>query len=153
MPGVVKQCKSVLWVCLSDPRGPLNMHWGEGMLATLPVSEGRPLRGAKESTEASRAVSTLWSAQVHILMVYSIQRLPRNYSSLWSTGPPAPSPPQGLSPHHPTTSHLLKRHLQSAKSSNFSCRVAMRWHLMAQQGRLPEVKRGATNEVEGPGVN
>lgn len=33
------------------------------MLATLPVSEGRPLRGAKESTEASRAVPTLWSAQ------------------------------------------------------------------------------------------
>lgn len=33
------------------------------MLAILPVSEGRPLRGAKESTEASRAVSTLWSAQ------------------------------------------------------------------------------------------
>lgn len=24
---------------------------------------------------------------------------------------------------------------------------------MAQQGRLPEVKRGAANEVEGPGVN
>lgn len=33
------------------------------MLATFLVSEGRPLRGAKESTEAGRAVSTLWSAQ------------------------------------------------------------------------------------------
>lgn len=63
MTGVVKQCKSVLWFCLSEPRGPLNMHRGEGMLATLPVSEDRPLRGAKESTEASRAVPTLWSAQ------------------------------------------------------------------------------------------